>query len=116
MREKRSRIISSRRPHRHQRGQAFAALPAANLPGVQNNYQTTTLNTTSANTFDVRIDEHFNDRNQVFGRYSQISNTQVVPAPFGGVADGGSYGDGNQKVNVHGTAVSYTHVFTPRYQ
>jgi len=86
--------------------------PAANLSGVQNNYQTTTVNTTSENTFDVRIDEHFNDKNQVFGRYSQINNTQHVPPPFTGVADGGSYGDGTQKVDVHGTAISYTHLFT----
>ena len=87
--------------------------PAANRAGVQNNFQTTTLNTTSANTFDIRIDEHFNDHNQVFGRYSQISNTQHVPPPFDGVADGGSYGDGTQKVDVRGTAISYTHLFTP---
>jgi hypothetical protein len=86
--------------------------PAANLSGVQNNYQTTTVNTTSENTFDIRIDEHFNDKNQVFGRYSQINNTQHVPPPFTGVADGGSYGDGTQKVDVHGTAISYTHLFT----
>jgi hypothetical protein len=87
--------------------------PAANLGGVQNNYQTTTLNTTSENTFDVRVDVHFSDKNQVFGRYSQISNTQHVPPPFTGVADGGSYGDGTQKVNDYGTAVSYTHLFNP---
>ena len=87
--------------------------PTPNLPGVQNNFETTTLNTTSENTFDIRIDEHFNDRNQVFGRYSQIANSQVVPPPFSGVADGGSYGDGLQKVNVHGTAISYTHLFAP---
>ncbi len=87
--------------------------PAPNLAGVQNNYQITTLNTTGANTFDVRIDERFNDHNQVFGRYSQISNTQHVPPPFGGVADGGAYGDGTQKVDVHGTAISYTHLFAP---
>jgi hypothetical protein len=87
--------------------------PAPNLPGIQNNYQVTTLNTTDANNFDVRIDAHFNDHNQVFGRYSQISNTQVIPPPFTGVADGGGYGDGTQKVNDHGTAVSYTHLFSP---
>jgi hypothetical protein len=87
--------------------------PAANLSGVQNNFQTTTLNTTSANTFDVRIDQHFSDRDQVFGRYSQISNTQILPPPFQGVADGGGYGNGTQTLNVHGVAVSYTHVFTP---
>jgi hypothetical protein len=87
--------------------------PAANLGGVQNNYQVTTLNTTSANTFDVRIDHHFSDRDQVFGRYSQINSTTVTPPPFTGVADGGGYGAGTQKLDVHGVAVSYTHVFTP---
>src|ERR1700761_2487428 len=67
--------------------------PAQNLSGVQNNYQTTTLNTTSQNTFDIRIDQHFNEHNQMFGRYSWIHSTQVVPPPFTGVADGGAYGD-----------------------
>ncbi len=87
--------------------------PAANLSGVENNYQTTTLNTTSQTTFDVRIDQHFDEHNQMFGRYSYIHNTQQVPPPFTGVADGGAYGDGTQKWDVYGVAVSYTHVFTP---
>jgi hypothetical protein len=87
--------------------------PAQNLPGVENNYQTTTLNTTGQTTFDVRIDQRFNEKNQMFGRYSYINNTQHVPPPFGGVADGGGYGDGTQKWDVYGVAVSYTHVFTP---
>lgn len=87
--------------------------PAPNLSGVENNYQTTTVNTTSANTFDVRADARFNDKNQVFGRFSHISNIQHVPPPFTGVADGGGYGDGIQTVHDYGTAVSYTHLFTP---
>ncbi|HTZ60869.1 MAG TPA: TonB-dependent receptor [Acidobacteriaceae bacterium] len=87
--------------------------PAQNLPGVENNYQVTTLNTTSQNTFDVRIDQHFNEHNQMFGRYSYINSTQQVPPPFTGVADGGAYGDGTQKWDVYGVAVSYTHVFNP---
>ncbi len=87
--------------------------PAQNLTGVENNYQTTTVNTTGQTTFDIRVDQHFNEKNQMFGRYSYINNTQHVPPPFGGVADGGSYGDGTQKWDVYGVAVSYTHVFTP---
>jgi Carboxypeptidase regulatory-like domain/TonB-dependent Receptor Plug Domain len=87
--------------------------PAQNLSGVENNYQTTTLNTTGQTTFDIRIDQHFNDKNQMFGRYSYINNTQHVPPPFSGVADGGGYGDGTQKWDVYGVAVSYTHLFTP---
>jgi hypothetical protein len=87
--------------------------PAQNIAGVQNNYQTTTVNTTGQTTFDIRVDQHFNEKNQMFGRYSYINNTQHVPPPFGGVADGGGYGDGTQKWDVYGVAVSYTHVFTP---
>jgi Carboxypeptidase regulatory-like domain/TonB-dependent Receptor Plug Domain len=87
--------------------------PAQNLPGVENNYQTTTVNTLGQTTFDIRIDQHFDEHNQMFGRYSYINNTQHVPPPFGGVADGGGYGDGTQKWDVYGVAVSYTHVFTP---
>ena len=87
--------------------------PAQNLSGVENNYQTTTLNTLGQTTFDIRIDQHFDEHNQMFGRYSYINNTQHVPPPFTGVADGGGYGDGTQKWDVYGVAVSYTHVFTP---
>jgi hypothetical protein len=87
--------------------------PAQNLSGVENNYQTTTVNTTVQSTFDVRIDQHFNEKNQMFGRYSYIHSTQQVPPPFSGVADGGSYSDGTQNWDVYGVAVSYTHVFTP---
>ena len=87
--------------------------PAQNIAGVENNYQTTTVNTTGQTTFDIRVDQHFNEKNQMFGRYSYINNTQHVPPPFGGVADGGGYGDGTQKWDVYGVAVSYTHVFTP---
>ena len=87
--------------------------PAQNIAGVQNNYQTTTVNTTGQTTFDIRVDQHFNEKNQMFGRYSYINNTQHLPPPFEGVADGGGYGDGTQKWDVYGVAVSYTHVFTP---
>lgn len=95
--------------------QLFPAPNVANATsgGTQNNYQNVTQNTNDENTFDVRIDQHFNDRNQVFGRYSHISQTQDIPPPFSGVADGGGYGNGTQTFTVNGLALSYTHVFSP---
>jgi hypothetical protein len=51
--------------------------PNANLSGVQNNFQTTKVNTTTTNTFDVRVDQHFSDHDQVFGRYSLIRSTLI---------------------------------------
>jgi hypothetical protein len=87
--------------------------PNANLSGVQNNFQTTKVNTTTTNTFDVRVDQHFSDRDQVFGRYSLIRSTLNRLPPFAAPAEGGSYNEGVQNFDVYGVAVSYTHVFTP---
>lgn len=87
--------------------------PNANLSGVQNNFETTKVNSTSTNTFDIRIDQHFSDRDQVFGRYSWISSTRHRLPPFTGVADGGGYNEGTETLHVNGSALSYTHMFAP---
>ena len=87
--------------------------PGATQPGVENNFITTKVNKISTNTFDVRVDHRFNDRNQVFGRYSWIDSTRDRLPPFEGVADGGTYNEGTETFKVQGLAFSYTHVFNP---
>ncbi len=80
---------------------------------VGNNYSTIRGLTDDANSFDVRMDHHFSDRDHIFGRYSFADIVRFRPGPFEGVADGGAYGDGDETVRTSGLAVSYTHSFTP---
>ena len=87
--------------------------PTATQPGVENNFITTKVNRIDTNTFDVRVDHRFSDRNQIFGRYSWINSTRDRIPPFDGVADGGTYSEGTETFKVQGLAFSYTHVFNP---
>ncbi|MBS1810544.1 MAG: TonB-dependent receptor [Acidobacteria bacterium] len=77
-----------------------------------NNYAAIRNLTDDANSFDVRIDHHFSERGHIFGRYSWADIVRFRPGPFEGAADGGAYGDGNEKVRTSGLAISYTHSFT----
>jgi hypothetical protein len=87
--------------------------PAPTAPGVLYNFSTVKVNTNSTNTADLRVDEHFRDKDQVFFHYDYISSLRVVPPPFNGVADGGNYGAGTEIYNVRGFALGYTHTFSP---
>jgi hypothetical protein len=78
-----------------------------------NNYNTIRNLTDDANSFDVRIDHNFSEKDHIFGRYSWADIVRFRPGPFEGAADGGAYGDGNEKVRTSGLAVSYTHTFSP---
>src|SRR5262249_60893336 len=82
----------------------------AGTPG--NNYASIRNLTDDANSFDVRIDHHFSERDTIFGRYSFADIVRFRPGPFEGVADGGAYGDGDETVRTTGLAVSYTHSFS----
>ncbi|MFN7927676.1 MAG: carboxypeptidase regulatory-like domain-containing protein [Blastocatellia bacterium] len=77
-----------------------------------NNYNTIRGLTDDANSFDVRIDHHFSERDHIFGRYSWADIVRFRPGPFEGAADGGAYGDGDETVRTSGLAVSYTRSLT----
>lgn len=79
---------------------------------TSNNYGAIRGLTDDSNSFDVRIDHHFSDRDHIFGRYSFADITRFRPGPFAGVADGGAYGDGDETVRTSGLAISYTHSFS----
>jgi Carboxypeptidase regulatory-like domain/TonB dependent receptor len=65
------------------------------------------------NSFDARTDFNFNDKNQMFFRFSLADDPQFIPGIFGGVADGGGFQQGNQTANAQQSALSYTHTFSP---
>ena len=59
------------------------------------------------------MDINFNDKNQLFFRFSLVDDPQFIPGIFGGVADGGGFQQGNQTANAQQTAIGYTHTFSP---
>jgi hypothetical protein len=65
------------------------------------------------NSFDARMDINFNEKNQLFYRFSLVDDPQFIPGIFGGVADGGGFQQGNQTANAQQSALGYTHTFSP---
>jgi hypothetical protein len=73
----------------------LAALPAPNLPGTSNNYQSAPALTITNDKGDARYDQYFGQTVALFGRYSQ-SNTRIfsppaIPGAAGGSANGNVY-------------------------
>jgi hypothetical protein len=87
--------------------------PEPTQPGLLNNFSVNRKNTTDVNAFDVRVDQYFSEKDQVFFRYSYSHSPSVFPGPFTGYADGGGFGQGDQTVDNQGAALSYTHSFSP---
>jgi hypothetical protein len=65
--------------------------PVPTISTIYNNYTTNSYSRGDANQFDIRVDHHMSDRNQVFGRFSYFNNPQLQVGPFPGYADGGGY-------------------------
>jgi hypothetical protein len=65
------------------------------------------------NSFDTRMDVNFNEKNQLFFRFSLVDDPQFIPGIFGGVADGGGFQQGTQTALAQQSALGYTHTFSP---
>ena len=59
------------------------------------------------------MDFNFNEKNQLFYRFSLVDDPQFIPGIFGGVADGGGFQQGTQTANAQQSALGYTHTFSP---
>ena len=66
-----------------------------------------------SNAFDTRLDINFNDKNQLFFRFSFKDDPEFIPGVFGGIADGGAFQEGNQTANAQQSVLAYTHTFSP---
>jgi carboxypeptidase family protein/TonB-dependent receptor-like protein len=66
-----------------------------------------------ANSFDTRMDINFNEKNQLFYRFSLVDDPQFIPGIFGGTADGGGFQQGTQTAIAEQSALGYTHTFSP---
>lgn len=86
--------------------------PAPSTSGLQNNFFWTPKKTTDANSYDIRIDQNFNERNILFGVFDRSLITQNVPSGLPGLAVAES-GGRVDSFPAYAWAVGYTHVFTP---
>ncbi len=66
-----------------------------------------------SNAFDAKLDINFNEKNQLFFRFSLKDDPEFIPGVFGGIADGGAFQQGNQTANGQQSVLSYTHTFSP---
>ena len=81
--------------------------------GLSNNFTNSPKLFEHRNSFDSRLDANFNEKNQLFFRFSLVDDPQFIPGIFGGVADGGGFQQGNQTANAQQSALGYTHTFSP---
>ena len=97
----------------------LSLFPAPNLPGETNNFVLSPNETQTSNTFDVRVDHRFNDKNNMFARFDYNKVTTFTPPELGTVNGlqiaGSEYnfsGPATDFANQWG--IGYTHIFTPR--
>jgi hypothetical protein len=88
--------------------------PAANS-GTQyaSNFNSVPVSSLTGNSFDIRIDANFSEKDQFFGRFSYLNVPEYLPGPFTGFADGGGFQVGDQTANSTNLAFSETHSFSP---
>ncbi len=95
-------------------GGALTSLPAPNLPGLSNNYESAPSDTIYNDKGDIRGDYYISSKLTVFARYSQL-NTRIfsppnIPGPAGGNANGNVYVQTYQGVGGFTWTVSPTSV------
>ncbi len=71
----------------------LAALPAPNLPGNSNNYESAPADTTDNNKGDFRYDYFVSQKLSLFARYSQNNTNIFSPAAIPGIDGGNSNGN-----------------------
>jgi hypothetical protein len=87
--------------------------PNPTSAGLVNNFTNSPKLFEHRNSFDTRLDANFNQKNQMFFRFSLNDDPQFIPGIFGGVADGGGFQQGTQTANAQQSALVYTHTFSP---
>ncbi|MGH9770317.1 MAG: TonB-dependent receptor domain-containing protein [Candidatus Acidiferrales bacterium] len=87
--------------------------PSPTAPGTVSNFSSDPVSRTTVNQFDVRMDNNFSDRDQMFGRVSYSDEPQYLPGPFQGIADGGAFQDGDQTAVSVNSVLGETHSFSP---
>ena len=90
--------------------------PAPNTTGNPitgvNNYNRTAANQVTKNTFSIRGDHYFSERNRLFSRFSYDNTPYRRAAPFG-ADDPGSPGNGPQIFGRRNAVIEDDHTFAP---
>ena len=88
---------NSFRPHRFERCQAVESLSRRRRRrGFLQTISRVPTSSSTATSFDTRVDYNATEKDQVFARFSYVDDPQYIPGPFGGVADGGAFQQGIQ--------------------
>ena len=87
--------------------------PLPNASGTSSNYNASPNLKEDRQSFDVRMDANFSQKDQAFFRFSLVDDPQFIPGIFGGVADGGGFQEGSQTALGQQSALAWTHVFSP---
>ncbi len=99
--------------------------PRPNRPGLTNNFVNNPVLRRRDEQFDVRIDQQFSDRTNLFVRYSFNDTDRFQPSPLTGTTApaGGDFftgivgrlsGAGDASVRAQGVSINFTHLFSPR--
>ncbi len=88
----------------------LAMYPAPLFSGqLQNNFRSNERATQTQNTYDIRIDETFGEKDTLFGVFDESHFTQLAPGGLPG------QNDQNNSFPAYAIAVGYNHVFTPTW-
>ena len=87
--------------------------PDAQRAGIVNNQTSNPNLTEHRNAFDTRVDLNKSDKDQIFGRFSFVDDPQLIPGPFGGIADGGAFQQGLQTALSEQGTVGWTRTLSP---
>jgi hypothetical protein len=87
--------------------------PVPNLPGVINNFAGSPVAATTSNAVDVRIDQAFSSRDQVFLTFSKNHLSSLTPPPLPGIANGGNTFNTPRDLLGSMAMLSETHSFSP---
>ncbi|MBT9331555.1 TonB-dependent receptor [Paracidobacterium acidisoli] len=93
----------------------LSLFPAPNTgAGITNNYADAPLLLQNSDAFDVRVDQNFSSKDQLFARGSYALQPYTIPPPCAAPANcGNSATVGTQNTNIEDFAVGETHIFSP---
>jgi hypothetical protein len=87
--------------------------PTPSTGGLSSNFASNPALYEHRDAFDVRVDYDITQKDQIFTRFSYVDDPQFIPGPFGGIADGGAFQEGDQSATSYQSASAWTHVFSP---
>lgn len=88
-------------------------LPPPTSSGLFTNFTRSPGQKRDSDDFDIRVDHKLTEEDQLFGRFSFNKQRRLVPGPFPGLADGGSFNQESQTVKTFQIALGETHTFSP---